>query len=79
MRNLVAALFRLENSRGPEDVCRVLEALSVWLQAGAETDDLRRAFVGWRRQVLLPRRIPGVGGPGDRRLAGGPNNVSGTR
>jgi hypothetical protein len=25
MRNLVAALFRLENSRGPEDIIRVLE------------------------------------------------------
>jgi flagellar biosynthesis/type III secretory pathway protein FliH len=62
MRNLVAALFRLENSRGPDDVCRVLEALAEWLQAG-EQSELRRAFVGWRRHVLLPHRLPGVALP----------------
>ncbi|MFO7640247.1 MAG: Rpn family recombination-promoting nuclease/putative transposase [Candidatus Competibacteraceae bacterium] len=31
MRNLAAALFRLENSRGPETVREVLAALSAWL------------------------------------------------
>ena len=60
MRNLVAALFRLENSRGVEDVRRVVQALNAWLQAGKDTDDLSRAFIGWLRQVLLPRRMPGV-------------------
>jgi hypothetical protein len=59
MRNLVAALFRLENSRSPEDVSRVLETLIEWLQA-PEQSDLRRAFAGWMRQVLLPRRMPGA-------------------
>ncbi len=60
MRNLVAALFRLENSRGREDVLRVIVALIAWLEAGEDTDDLSRAFIGWLRQVLLPRRMPGV-------------------
>ena len=59
MRNLVAALFRLENSRSPEDVSRVLETPIEWLQA-PEQSDLRRAFAGWMRQVLLPRRMPGA-------------------
>jgi hypothetical protein len=31
MRNLVAAVFRLENSRGPETVHEVLAALIAWL------------------------------------------------
>jgi len=59
MRNLVAALFRLENSRAPEDIANVVAALSEWLKAPDQAD-LRRAFVGWLRQVLLPRRIPGA-------------------
>ena len=57
MQNVVAALFRLENSRGPEDVCQVIEALGAWLQR-SEQSELRRAFVGWLREVLLPRRMP---------------------
>jgi hypothetical protein len=41
-------------------VCQVvLETLIEWLQA-PEQSDLRRAFVGWMRQVLLPRRMPGA-------------------
>jgi hypothetical protein len=35
-RNLAAALFRLEQSRTPADVQRVLAALIAWLQAGHE-------------------------------------------
>ena len=35
----------------------VIEALVEWLQK-PEQSDLRRAFVGWLRQVLLPRRMP---------------------
>ena len=38
MRNMVAALFRLENSRGPEDVFRVVETLVEWLQAPEQAD-----------------------------------------
>jgi hypothetical protein len=57
MQNLVAALFRLENSRAPEDIAQVVAALTEWLKEPHQAD-LRRAFVGWLRQVLLPRRLP---------------------
>ena len=59
LRNLVAALCRLENSREPADVQRVLRALMDWLQAPTD-DSLRRAFTVWLRRVLLPARLPGV-------------------
>jgi predicted transposase YdaD len=59
LRNLVAALCRLENSREPEDVQQVLGVLIDWLQA-PEDDSLRRAFTVWLRRVLLPARLPGV-------------------
>jgi len=57
MRNLAAALFRLENGRTPEDIVRVLEALVGSLEA-PDRADLRRAFVGWLRQVFIPRQLP---------------------
>ncbi|MFO1352713.1 MAG: hypothetical protein U1F68_19370 [Gammaproteobacteria bacterium] len=47
----MAALIRLENSREPSDVLRVLEALGGWLQAPEQTR-LRRAFTVWLRRVL---------------------------
>lgn len=59
LRNLSAALFQLENSRGPADVQRVVATLVEWLQA-PEQSSLRRAFAVWLRQVLLPARMPGV-------------------
>ena len=31
-RNLTALLFRLENSRTPQDVAQLLQALNTWLQ-----------------------------------------------
>ena len=62
LRNLVAALFRLENSRTPEDVQRVLAGLVVWLGDPAQ-DSLRRAFTIWLRRVLLPARLPTVSMP----------------
>jgi hypothetical protein len=62
LRNLAAALFRLERSRGPEDVDRVLSALISWL-SGPEQTGLRRAFTTWLVQVLLPARLPGQGIP----------------
>lgn len=61
-RNLVAALFRLEHSRQPEDVRRVVESLVEWLAAPEQTS-LRRAFTVWLRRVLLPARLPGVAVP----------------
>ncbi len=55
----MAALFRLEHSREPEDVRRVVERLVEWLAAPEQTS-LRRAFTVWLRRVLLPARLPGV-------------------
>ena len=62
MRNLAAALFRLENSRSVEGVRRVLEALIDWLRQ-PEQERLRRAFTVWLSRVLLPRKAPGVAVP----------------
>ncbi|MFB1488643.1 MULTISPECIES: Rpn family recombination-promoting nuclease/putative transposase [unclassified Thiocapsa] len=58
-RNVAAALFRLENSRRPKDIDRVLASLIDWL-AAPEQDSLRRAFVVWLKRVLLPARVPGA-------------------
>lgn len=58
-RNLVAALFGLENSRSPEDVRRVLGRLSDWLGEPQQTA-LRRHFVVWLKRVLLPSRMGGI-------------------
>lgn len=57
--NLVAALFRLEHSRTPEDVRHVVELLIKWLAAPEQTT-LRRAFTVWLGRVLLPARLPEV-------------------
>jgi hypothetical protein len=59
LQNVAAALFRLEKSRGPEEIERVLAALIEWLHV-PEMAELRRAFVIWLRQVLLPGRVPGA-------------------
>ena len=59
LRNVVAALFRLENSRSPDTVRDVLAALAGWLTA-PEQESLRRAFVVWLKRVFLPGRMPGV-------------------
>lgn len=59
LRNAVAVLFRLENSRTPQDIERILANLIDWL-AAPEQASLRRAFVVWLKRVLLPARVPGV-------------------
>lgn len=59
LRNLAAALFRLENSRTPKDVERVLEALVEWLKMPGQAS-LRRAFTLWLKRVFLKGRMPGV-------------------
>ena len=59
MRNLAAALFRLENSHDPQTVQAVLTALADWL-ASPEHTELRRAFVIWLQQIFLKHRLPGV-------------------
>lgn len=57
MRNLAAALFRLENSRDPEPVRAVLIALAEWLNA-PEQCELRHSFVVWLREAFLKTRLP---------------------
>ncbi|MFO8155249.1 MAG: Rpn family recombination-promoting nuclease/putative transposase [Thiohalospira sp.] len=58
-RNVVSALFTLENSRAPADIQRVLDALLTWLTQ-PEQKSLRRSFTVWLKRVLLPARMPGV-------------------
>lgn len=62
IRNLAAAVFRLERSRRLEDVETVLAALAEWLE-GPEQAELRRAFSVWLTQVLFPSRLPGIAVP----------------
>ena len=69
-RNLVSALVGLENSGSAESLSKVLAALSGWLR-GSEDDELRRAFVEWVRQVVLPGRFPGAALPVVQALEGG--------
>jgi predicted transposase/invertase (TIGR01784 family) len=59
MRNLAAALFRLENSQGPKPVREVIAALAEWL-AEPEQAELRRSFVLWLREAFLRTRLPAV-------------------
>jgi len=54
MRNLAAAVFRLENSRTSVQIGEVLTALVEWLK-DPEQDSLRRAFVIWTRRTILTR------------------------
>lgn len=59
LQNVAAAVIRLEQSRAPQEVRLVVEALLDWLQ-GAEEAELKRAFASWLGQVLLPARMPGL-------------------
>ena len=52
LQNLVAAVFRLENSRSPQAVLVVISALIEWLQQ-PEQISLRRAFTVWIKRVVL--------------------------
>jgi len=58
LKNLVAALFRLENSRTAREMDGVLAALVEWLKAPDQAS-LRRAFVAWLRQGLQSK-LPGL-------------------
>ena len=52
VRNLVAAVFRLENGRHAENVLAVITALLDWLQ-GPQQAGLRRSFTLWIQRVIL--------------------------
>jgi hypothetical protein len=58
LRNLVAALFRLENSRSEREVLLVVRSLLEWLNQ-PEQASLRRAFVVWINRVILGRTSGG--------------------
>ena len=57
MRNLTAAVFRLENSRRPEAIRAVLDALAVWLDDPGQAG-LRRDIATWVQRVVLRRHAP---------------------
>lgn len=58
LKNLVAALFRMEQSQSPDEMGRVLTDLRTWLKP--EQADLRRAFVTVLEKGILPTRMPGT-------------------
>jgi len=57
LRNLVAALFRLENGRTHAEIDDVVRTLIDWLRS-PQQDSLRRAFSVWLGRVILGR-LPG--------------------
>ena len=59
LRNLAAAVFRLEKSFDTEAMELALEAASEWLRAPG-LEELRKSFTDWVLKILLPSRIRGV-------------------
>ena len=57
LKNLVAALFRLEKSRNEDDIREVLSSLVDWLNM-PEQESLNRAFAVWLVEVALPKQHP---------------------
>ncbi len=66
--NVVAALFRLEQSRTREEIKRVIEKLLVWI-SGPEQASLRRAFASWITQSLSRARLGGADVPKAKELS----------
>ncbi|HWM90643.1 MAG TPA: Rpn family recombination-promoting nuclease/putative transposase [Thermoanaerobaculia bacterium] len=56
VRNLAAAVFRLEQARGPAEYRELKSALALWLRE-PEHEELRRSFETWIGRVLLPSRL----------------------
>lgn len=57
MRNIVAAIFRIEKHRDENDVTEAMGHLAEWL-SGSEQASLRRAIIVWFYRVFLPNRAP---------------------
>ena len=72
---MTAVVVRLERSRSPADLERVLEALASWLR-GPDDSELRRAFVDWVR--LLAARLVPAGSAATLGDAGGAENYTET-
>ena len=66
-RNLLRAVVGLEQSRSPEDVLRVVEALQGWLRARTAVG-LQRAFADWVRQMAERLAPAGAAVPPARTL-----------
>jgi len=56
-QNLVAAIFRLEQSSKIEDVQAMVDALIAWLKDD-DQNPIRRSFAVWIQRVLMPARLP---------------------
>jgi predicted transposase/invertase (TIGR01784 family) len=65
--NLVSAIFKLEKSRTPEDIRKVVSTLVQWLKHPEQTG-IRRAFTVWINRVLLPVRLKGQEMPNNNDL-----------
>ncbi|TGO02393.1 hypothetical protein PN36_25765 [Candidatus Thiomargarita nelsonii] len=59
VKNMVAAIFRLENSRTETDFLQVIEALSEWLKDPAQ-ERIKVEIERWLNHLVLPKRLPGV-------------------
>ena len=57
-KNVAAALFRMEQSTGPDDMGRIITDLRAWLNP--EQADLQRAFAVVLEKRILPARMPGT-------------------
>jgi len=62
LKNLAAALFRLEKTPDPAGLERAVGVLIEWLK-DPKQDSLRRAFTVWIKRVLIPGRLPGIALP----------------
>ncbi len=59
VKNLVVAIFRLENSRTEADFLQVIEALTEWLKDPAQ-DRIKTEIERWLNHLVLPKRLPNV-------------------
>ncbi|MCP3958062.1 MAG: Rpn family recombination-promoting nuclease/putative transposase [bacterium] len=57
--NPVAGVFQLEQSRGVEEIRRIIDSL-LEILGDAELKELRRDMATWLRRAVLPARLPGV-------------------
>jgi len=58
LENIVAVLFRLENSVSSQQFENALDSLIKWLQKPDQVN-LQRIFTLWIKRVLLPRKLVG--------------------
>lgn len=59
LKNLVAALFLLENSRTRQDITDVFLKLIDWFKAPGQ-ESIRRTLIVWLNRVLLPNKAPNI-------------------